>query len=135
MMRRITLSDLIPGVAASLLVRGEIFSHTSLGGDEQPDLHPAVREFFDALPVAERESFMGYCAESALISDQLWSLDRQRVDGGTSTIDDGAVHLAGAVLIAMKIRGHGDPEHGTPAQVCRSCSALLDRLRVTVMDA
>lgn len=78
---------------------------------------------------------MGYCAESALISDQLWSLDRQRVDGGTSTIDDGAVHLAGAVLIAKKIRGHGDPEHGTPAQVCRSCSALLDRLRVTVMDA
>ncbi|MEW2169056.1 YwqJ-related putative deaminase [Streptomyces sp. NPDC007027] len=128
------MSDLIPGVAASLLAHGEIFSHTSLGGDEQPDLHPAVREFFDALPVAQRESFMGYCAESALISDQLWSLDRQRVDGGTSTLDDGAVHLEGAVLVAQKIRGHGDPEHGAPAQVCRSCSALLDRLRVTTMD-
>ncbi|MET9707965.1 YwqJ-related putative deaminase [Streptomyces griseus] len=134
MTRRTILSDLIPGVAASLLVRGKIFSHTSLGGDEQPDLHPAVREFLDALPVAEREPFMGYCAESALISDQLWSLDRQRVDGATSTLDEGAGHLAGALLVAKRIRGHGDPKHGTPAQVCRSCSALLDRLHVTVMD-
>ncbi|MFD8111079.1 YwqJ-related putative deaminase [Streptomyces microflavus] len=128
------MSDLIPGVAASLLVRGQILSHTSLGGDEQSDLHPAVREFFDALPVAERESFMGHCAESALISDQLWSLDRRRTGDGTSTLDEGALHLAGAVLVAKKIRGHGDPEHGTPAQVCRSCSALIDRLGVTVMD-
>ncbi|WP_330175259.1 YwqJ-related putative deaminase [Streptomyces sp. NBC_01498] len=129
------MSDLVPGVAASLLVHGRIFSHTSLGGDEQPDLHPAVLEFFDELPVEQRESFIGYCAESALVSDQLWALDRLRADGGTTTLDEAATHLTAAALVAQKIRGHGDPEHGTPAQVCRSCSALLDRLGIDVIDS
>ncbi|MEV8389786.1 MULTISPECIES: YwqJ-related putative deaminase [unclassified Streptomyces] len=129
------MSDLVPGVAASLLVHGQIFSHTNLGGDDQPDLHPAVLEFFDALPVEQREPFIGYCAESALVSDQLWGLDRRRTDGGTTTLEDAATHFTSAALVAQKIRGHGDPEHGTPAQVCRSCSALLDRLGIDVIGS
>ncbi|MER8070165.1 YwqJ-related putative deaminase [Streptomyces sp. NPDC094034] len=129
------MSDLVPGVAASLLVHGQIFSHTSLGGDEQPDLHPAVREFFDALPVEQRESFIGYCAESALISDQLWGLDRRRTDGGTTPLKEAVGHFTGSALVAKKIRGHGDPEHGSAAQVCRSCSALLDRLGIHVIGS
>ncbi|MGW1143751.1 YwqJ-related putative deaminase [Streptomyces sp. NPDC002454] len=122
-------------MAASLLVHGRIFSHTSIVGDEQPRLHPAVREFFDALPVDERESFLGYCAESTLISDQLWGADRERNDGGTTSLDEAAAHLSGSALVARKIRGQGDPEHGTPALVCRSCSALLARLGVDILDA
>ncbi|MEU1211446.1 YwqJ-related putative deaminase [Streptomyces sp. NPDC005791] len=73
-MRRTTLSDLVPGVAASLLVNGQIFSQTDLGGEDLPDLHPAVRDFFDALPTENREYFVGHCAESALVSDRLWGL-------------------------------------------------------------
>ncbi|MFG2759107.1 YwqJ-related putative deaminase [Streptomyces wuyuanensis] len=120
-------------MAASLLVQGQIFSHTNLGGDEEPRLHPALQEFFDSLPVEQREPFIGFCAESALISDQLWGMDSQRTDRRATTLDDAAAHLRGAALVAKKIRGRGDPEHGTPAQVCRSCRALLDRLGIDVI--
>ncbi|MET7869086.1 YwqJ-related putative deaminase [Streptomyces cyaneofuscatus] len=129
------MSELIPGVAASLLIHGKIFSHTNLGGDEQPVLHPAVEGFFATLPVQQREPFIGYCAESALVSDQLWGLDRDHADGGTTALEEAVPHFAGAALVARKIRGHGDPEHGASAQVCRSCSALLDRLGVEVIDS
>ncbi|MEU5161901.1 YwqJ-related putative deaminase [Streptomyces sp. NPDC020875] len=127
------MSDLVPGVAASLLVGGKIFSQTNLVGDGEPRLHPAVREFFDALPVELREPFIGYCAETALVSDQLWGLDQARTDGGTTTLAEAAPHFAGAALVARKIRAEGDPEHGTPAPVCRSCGALLDRLGIDVV--
>ncbi|MFE0427479.1 YwqJ-related putative deaminase, partial [Streptomyces sp. NPDC058953] len=86
--------------------------------------------FFDGLPVSLREPFTGYCAESALVSDQLWGLDQERTDGGTTSLDEAVPHFAGAALVARKIRAQGDPEHGTPAPVCRSCGALLDRLGI-----
>ncbi|WP_055601976.1 YwqJ-related putative deaminase [Streptomyces aureus] len=127
------MSDLIPGTAASLLIHGTITSHTNLTGDGEPHLHPAVQEFFDALPPALREPFIGYCAESALVSDELFGLDRQRDDGRTVTLEEAAAHFAGAALVARKIRPHGDPEHGTEADVCRSCSALLDRLGIAIL--
>lgn len=127
------MSELIPGVAASLLVRGAVYSHTSLGGDGEPRLHPAVQGFFDALPVVQREPFIGYCAESALVSDQFYALDQQRGDGRSTGLDEALPHFAGAALVARKIRPHGDPEHGTEAEVCRSCSALLDRLGIDVL--
>ncbi|MEW2554096.1 YwqJ-related putative deaminase [Streptomyces zhihengii] len=129
------MSDLVPGVAASLIVQGTIVSHTNLTGDESPRLHPAVQGFFDALPPGLREPFIGYCAESALVSDQLWGLDEQRADGGTTSLDEAREHFAGAALMARRIREHGDPEHGTPAPVCRSCTALLDELGVDVIDS
>ncbi|URM89983.1 hypothetical protein LUW75_08295 [Streptomyces sp. MRC013] len=129
------MSDLVPGVAASLLVRGQIYSHTNLAGDSEPRLHPSVRRFFDTLPVEQREPFLGYCAESALVSDQLWGLDRQRNDPGPTTLDEAVAHFAGAVLVSKKIRAQGDPEHGTPAKVCRSCSALLRRLGIDVIGS
>ncbi|MFD3661028.1 YwqJ-related putative deaminase [Streptomyces sp. NPDC058659] len=127
------MSDLIPGTAASLLMHGTITSHTNLAGDGEPHLHPAVQEFFHALPPSLREPFIGYCAESALVSDELFGLDRQRADGRTITLDEAAPHFEGAALVARKIRPHGDPEHGTEAEVCRSCTALLDRLGIDVL--
>ncbi|MFF9430873.1 YwqJ-related putative deaminase [Streptomyces sp. NPDC014746] len=127
------MSDPIPGTAASLLLHGTITSHTNLTGDGEPQLHPAVRAFFDGLPPAQRESFAGYCAESALVSDELFAFDRQRGDGRAATLDEAVPHFAGAAVVARKIRPHGDPEHGTEADVCRSCSALLDRLGVTIL--
>ncbi|MBW5483899.1 YwqJ-related putative deaminase [Streptomyces bambusae] len=127
------MSDGIPGTAASLLVQGTITSQTNLSGDGEPHLHPAVQGFFDALPPAQREPFLGYCAESALVSDQFYALDQQRADGRTTTLDDALPHFAGAAIVARKIRPEGDPEHGTEAQICRSCTALIERLGITVI--
>ncbi|MGW0121405.1 YwqJ-related putative deaminase [Streptomyces sp. NPDC003327] len=127
------MSDLVPGTAASLLIHGTITSHTNLTGDGEPELHPAVREFFDALPPALREPFVGFCAESALVSDELFAFDRMRGDGRTAGLDEAVPHFAGAAIVARKIRPHGDPEHGTEADVCRSCTALLDRLGITIL--
>lgn len=127
------MSDGLPGVAASLLVQNTVLSHTSLSGDGEPRLHPAVQEFFDALPTSQREPFIGYCAESALVSDQFYALDQQRTDGRHTRLDEAAAHFTGAAIVARKIRPHGDPEHGTEAAVCRSCSALLERLCIDVI--
>ncbi|HEX5569582.1 MAG TPA: YwqJ-related putative deaminase [Streptomyces sp.] len=127
------MPDGVPGVASSLLVQGTVVSQTSLSGGGEPDLHPAVREFFDALPPGSREPFIGYCAESALISDQLWHLDQERRDGRTVGLDEALPHFSGSAIISRKIREHGDPEHGRPAPVCRSCAALLDKLGVRVL--
>ncbi|OKJ49030.1 hypothetical protein AMK27_37375 [Streptomyces sp. CB02009] len=124
---------MIPGTAASLLLNGTITSHTNLTGDSEPQLHPTVQTFFDTLPPALREPFIGNCAETALISHALFGLDRQRGDGRTVTLDEAAPHFASATLVARKIRPHGDPEHGTEADVCRSCSTLLDRLGIALI--
>ncbi|MFJ2788240.1 MULTISPECIES: YwqJ-related putative deaminase [unclassified Streptomyces] len=127
------MSDPTPGTAASLLIHGTITSRTDLTGDGEPELHPAVRDFFDGLPPALREPFPGHCAESALVSDELSGLDRKRGDGRSATLDEAVPHFAGAALVARKIRPHGDPEHGTEAEVCRSCTALLERLGIGVL--
>jgi len=128
------MPDSIPGVAASLLVQGTVVSQTNLSGDGEPNLHPAVREFFAALPPQDREPFIGYCAESALISDQLWRLDQERRDGRTTTLDEALAHFEGSAIMSRKVREHGDPEHGRPAPVCRSCTALLERLSVQILS-
>ncbi|MGW7690556.1 YwqJ-related putative deaminase [Streptomyces asiaticus] len=126
------MSDIDLGVSSSLLVQGNIFSQTNLSGAGTPDLHPAVTEFFGALPTALREPFIGYCAESALISDQLWSLDEGRSDGCWTRLDEARPHFAGAVIVSKLIREHGDPEHGRTTTPCRSCTALLEHLGVEI---
>ncbi|GAA0428194.1 YwqJ-related putative deaminase [Streptomyces luteireticuli] len=129
------MSDLVPGVAASLLVQGKIFSMTNLTGEGTPNLHPAVREFFDDLPTELREPFLGHCAESALISDQFWGLDEGRADGRWTKLDDAAPHFARSMMMSVKIRESGDPEHGQSTLPCRACTALLNRLGVEIADS
>jgi hypothetical protein len=124
------MSDVVPGVASSLLVQGSVVSHTNLSGDGEPELHPAVQEFFDRLPVESREPFLGYCAESALVSDQLWLLDSRRTDGGTTSLHEAVPHFAGAAMVSKLIREKGDPEHGQATGPCRACGALLDKLGI-----
>ncbi|MFI0741884.1 YwqJ-related putative deaminase [Streptomyces sp. NPDC021100] len=121
-----------PSTAASLLVQGRIFSMMNLVGEGEPDLHPAVRQFFDTLSAELREPYIGYCAESALVSDQFWGLDESRGDGRSTTLEEGAPHFAGALVMSRKIREQGDPEHGEVTLPCRSCTALLDRLGVGI---
>ncbi|WP_171170971.1 YwqJ-related putative deaminase [Streptomyces sp. I05A-00742] len=126
------MSEVVPGVASSLLIQGKIFSITSLAGEGEPRLHPAVGAFFRALPVEQRESFLGRCAESALVSDQLWGLDDVRTDGRSSTLDDSVPHFEGSLIVSVLVREQGDPEHGRGTLPCRSCTALLNRLGVEI---
>ncbi|MGW7490873.1 YwqJ-related putative deaminase [Streptomyces sp. NPDC054786] len=124
------MSSIVPGTASSLLVHGKIFSHTNLTGDGEPNLHPAVLEFFHRLPVEQREPFAGYCAESALVSDQLWALESEQAGQHQISLDEAAPHFAGAAMVSKKIRDHGDPSHGQPTEPCGACRALLDRLNI-----
>ncbi|WP_336049965.1 YwqJ-related putative deaminase [Streptomyces sp. CA2R101] len=110
-----------------------VLSQTSLAGNGEPNLHPAVDRFLRFLPVQLREPFMGYCAESALVSDQLWRLDEERPDGSHVTLEAAAPHFTDAVILSRLIREPGDPEHGEPTLPCRSCTALLDELGVRIM--
>lgn len=102
------MSGLIPGTASSLLVQGKVFSHTNLTGDGEPNLHPAVRDFFDHLPVEDREPFLGYCAESALVSDQLWGLDAGN-PGAPLTLADAAPHFAAPPWCPRRSANMGTP--------------------------
>ncbi|MBO3675369.1 YwqJ-related putative deaminase [Streptomyces sp. NEAU-YJ-81] len=126
------MSDTSFGVASSVLIQGSIYSQTNLTGEGTPHLHSAVRELFDALPVGLREPFVGYCAESALVSDQLWALDKGRTGGGWASLDEAVPHFTGSVILSKLIREPGDPEHGRTILPCRSCTALLERLGVEI---
>ncbi|WP_328688649.1 YwqJ-related putative deaminase [Streptomyces caniferus] len=110
-----------------------VLSQTNLAGAGKPNLHPAVDRFFRFLPAQFREPFMGYCAESALVSDQLWHLDEQRPEESPTTLESSASHFADAVILSRLIREPGDPDHGKPTLPCRSCTALLDELGVRIM--
>ncbi|ANZ15302.1 YwqJ-related putative deaminase [Streptomyces noursei] len=86
---------LIPGTASSLLVQGKVVSHTNLSGDGTPNLHPAVRSYFEAVPERLREPFLGYCAESALVSDQVWALDAERPGRPPITLQEAVLRQGG----------------------------------------
>ncbi|MEU8679960.1 YwqJ-related putative deaminase [Streptomyces sp. NPDC048611] len=110
-----------------------VLSHTNLTGSGKPNLHPAVDGFFRFLPAQLREPFVGYCAESALVSDQLWHLDEQWSNGSHVTLESAAPHFADAVILSRLIREPGDPDHGKPTLPCRSCTALLGEIGVRIM--
>ncbi|WP_268977940.1 YwqJ-related putative deaminase [Streptomyces sp. GS7] len=120
----------VPGTASSLLVQGTVVSHTDLSGDGEPNLHPTVRAYFDEIPIELREPFLGYCAESTLVSDQLWALDARRPGLPPISLAEAAPHFAGAAMTSKMIREHGDPDHGRPTEPCRACQGLLDRLGI-----
>ena len=132
-MRRISLSSQFPAVASSLLIGGKVLSHTSLVGPGHPNLHPAVWEFIESLPVGERKNFTGRCAEASLVSDQLWEMDSARTDGQTTTFREAVPHFAGSALKSVKVREQGNPEHGKAATPCGACSALLRELGVRII--
>ncbi|MEU9370393.1 YwqJ-related putative deaminase [Streptomyces avermitilis] len=131
--RRITLPSQFPAVASSLLIDGKVLSHTSLVGPGNPELHPAIWEFIDSLSPEDRKSFTGRCAESALISDQLWDMDSAQRDGRTTTIREAAPRFTGSALTSRMVREPGNADHGKPTYPCAACSALLEGLGVRVV--
>lgn len=121
----------IPGTASSLLCQGAVFSHTNLSGDGTPNLHPSVLGYFEEIPERLREPFLGYCAESALVSDQLWAIDAERQGLPPVTLEEVVPHFHGAAMVSKMIREEGDPDHGQPTEPCGACQGLLDRLGIT----
>ena len=61
----------LPMTAGALIVGGMVHSHTSMRGDNPPNLHPIVAEILAGLPSEKRERYAGWCAEVALLSDRL----------------------------------------------------------------
>ncbi|MFF2014295.1 YwqJ-related putative deaminase [Streptomyces sp. NPDC058195] len=121
-------------MASSLLIGGQVVSHTSLIGEGTPRLHPAVTSFVASLPADVRKPFTGRCAESALVSDQLWSLDSTRGDDRTTTLAEAGPHFAGSIVLSKMIRGEGHPDHGRTTQPCEVCGLLLRELGVQVVS-
>jgi len=127
------LSEQFPAVASSLLVGGKVVSHTSLIGEGQANLHPAISGFVGSLPPEQRRFFTGSCAESALVSDQLWALDDARDDGRTTTLQEAAPHFDGSAMVSKMIRGQGHPDHGKTTEPCGVCTLLLQELGVHIV--
>ncbi len=113
-----------PATAGALLVGGQVHTHTSIKGDQQPRLHPLVERFLDGLAVEQRERYAGRCAEVALVSDRLYAAESGR--SGEFTAGEARAALWGARMTATRIREPGDPAHGTYQPPCRSCVALLE---------
>jgi hypothetical protein len=119
--------------AGALLVNGMIHSHTSLRGDVTPAWHPLIAELLRQLPVETRERYAGWCAEVVLISDRLY--EAEQAAGRSLNVDELRAVVSGARVSVHRIREQGDPAHGQPQTVCRSCAALLQWFGVTVVQA
>ncbi|MEU6119587.1 YwqJ-related putative deaminase [Streptomyces sp. NPDC047117] len=127
------MSEQFPAVASSLLIHGTVVSHTSIVGSERPNLHPSIWKFAEELSPEQRMPFTARCAESALVSDQLWAIDSARNDGRTTTLREAAPHFEGSVLISKMVRDQGHPDHGRTTEPCGFCTLLLQELGVRVM--
>jgi hypothetical protein len=122
----------LPLTAAALLVGEAIYQHTSIRGDTAPDLHPLVRRFLHELPIESRERYVGWCAETVIVSDRLYAAER--LAGRSLTATAARAELWGARMSVCLIREEGDPAHGRTTPPCRSCAALLEWLGVEVID-
>ncbi|MYS24656.1 YwqJ-like deaminase [Streptomyces sp. DvalAA-14] len=128
---------ILPAVAAALSIRDEVLTCTGSKGEQPAELHPAVRDFLDALPVAQRERFTGRCPEAVLISRHLTAVEAgrgKRASRRPLTLSEARKSLRGAKLTARRIREDGDPAHGAYAPPCRSCAPLLAHFGVLPFD-
>ncbi|MFJ5921363.1 YwqJ-related putative deaminase [Kitasatospora sp. NPDC092948] len=120
----------VPHTVSTLLVGRTVYTQSNSVGEDEPELHPAVREFLGGLPPYQREPFAARCAESGLISDVLSRLDEERGDGAELTLDEARPHFAESWIRSIAVRPDDDAEHGRPVPPCRSCAALLAELGV-----
>ncbi|MBL1099026.1 YwqJ-related putative deaminase [Streptomyces coffeae] len=127
---------ILPAVAAALSVRGETLTCTGIKGDQPPTPHPLVKEFLDALPTGRRERFTGRCAEAILLSRHLTAFEASRSKRASrKPLSQGEARrsLKHAKLTTRRIREAGDPQHGSYAPPCLSCTALLAHFGVRVV--
>ncbi|MYW03739.1 hypothetical protein GT354_36765 [Streptomyces sp. SID3343] len=126
--------EFLPATSGALTIATYVFTHTSLKGDGEPNLHPVLREFFDALPVRLRTTYIGRCAEAALVSDALWHMQE---DWGDEPMDAEwaceSFRVNTTAVTVTRIREWGDPTHGTFQPPCRSCAAMLEYFQIEVV--
>ncbi|MEV0226550.1 YwqJ-related putative deaminase [Streptomyces sp. NPDC050704] len=128
---------ILPTIAAALSVRGATLTGTAARGDQDPPLHPLVRDFLDTLTSGQRDRFTGRCAEVILISRHISAVDAARTKrAARKPITNGEARksLKNAKLTARRIREDGDPLHGSFAAPCRSCTALSAHFGVRIID-
>ncbi|MEU0844259.1 YwqJ-related putative deaminase [Streptomyces sp. NPDC005962] len=127
---------LLPAVAAALSVRGETLTCTGGKADQSPTLHPLVQDFLDALTSGQRERFTGRCPEAVLLSRHLTAVEASRSKRAARkplTHGEARRSLKQSKLTARRIREAGDPQHGSYAPPCLSCTALLAHFGVRVV--
>ncbi len=124
----------LPNAAGALLLDGQVYAHTAVKGDREPNLHPHVRDFLARLPAERRERYAGRCPEVVLVSDRLWALDAQREAEALEPLsaEEAREALRGARLTLRRVREPGDPAHATSQQPCRTCDALLTAFGIEV---
>lgn len=128
---------ILPTVAAALSVRGATLTCTAGKAAQPPVLHPLVQDYLDTLTTDRRERHTGRCPEAVLLSRFLTSAEAgrsRRASRKPFTGGDARRALKHARLTARRIREDGDPEHGTYAPPCRSCTALLTHFGVRAVD-
>jgi hypothetical protein len=128
---------ILPTIAAALSVRGATLTGTAARGDQEPPLHPLVRDFLDTLTSGQRDRFTGRCAEVILISRHISAVDAARSKRAARkpmTNGEARRSLKQAKLTARRIREDGDPLHGSFAAPCRSCTALSAHFGVRIVD-
>lgn len=94
-----------PGTVAVLETPQGTF--TGASGTRQP-VHPRVQQALDSVPEGSRSPFHGACAEPQCIS--------RAIEAG--------VDPAGGSMTAYRVRGAGNPAHGTIIPPCESCAAI-----------
>lgn len=128
---------ILPAVAAALSVRGETLTCTASKAGRPPRLHPLIRDFLDGLGAEHRERWTGRCPEAVLLSRFLSYVDAarsKRASRKPMSRNEARRALKHAKLTARRIREDGDPQHGSYAPPCRSCTALLDHFGVRAVD-
>jgi hypothetical protein len=129
---------ILPAVAAALYVRGETLRCTGSKADTPPQLHPLITDFFNSLPVEQRERTTGRCPEPILLSRFLTAVDTARKGRAARkpfSHSEAKLSLKHAQLTTRRIREDGDPEHGTYAPPCRTCTPLLAHFGVRAVDS
>jgi hypothetical protein len=128
-------ADFLPATAGSLVCGNLVFSHTSVKGGAEPNLHPVLRGFFDSLPASAREPGAGRCSEAVLVSDRFWEMQE---DWGDREIDPAWAReyfeYNKTSITTTRIRESGDPTRNTYQPPCRSCAAMLNHFGIEAHD-
>ncbi|MEE1929438.1 YwqJ-related putative deaminase [Streptomyces sp. TRM 70351] len=128
---------IMPTTAAALSVRGTTLTCAAGKALQPPEHHPLVQDFLDTLTTDRRERHTGRCPEAVLLSRYLTTAEAGRSKRAARkpfTGGDARRALKHAKVTTRRIREQGDPQHGTYAPPCRSCTELLAHFGVRAVD-
>jgi hypothetical protein len=117
-----------PSTVTHLRFSDRRLSARSVKGDEPPNHHRLVTEFFqNDLAPEHRERGYDRCSEAAAISDALHAEDARRQAVGESPIslEEARTGFFGGVeILTFRVREPADPVAGSSAPPCLSCAML-----------